>query len=278
MKFSYNWIREFVDGLDVPARSARAADHDEDRRVRRRRDSGRAAGRGGRGHVSKRRADRRQPQREGAWSTRAATAGRPWSAARRIAAPGITTVYVPLGIKTISGVESDGMLASAAELGINRDHAGIIELRDGAGYCLSPTASSRSTTRASRTGPISGATTAWRAKSPRSPARRCAIRCRLRRCCPAAGGAGARSRSKICDLCPRYSALVFRERDRAALAAVAAGPADRRRAESDQQHRRPDELHHGGTGAADARVRSRQAARRHDLGASGARRASASSR
>ena len=42
--------------------------------------------------------------------------------------PGIRTVYVPLGLKTISGVESDGMLASAAELGINQDHAGIIEL------------------------------------------------------------------------------------------------------------------------------------------------------
>src|ERR1039457_4753201 len=34
----------------------------------------------------------------------------------------------PYGRKTIDGVESDGMLASAAELGINRDHTGIIEL------------------------------------------------------------------------------------------------------------------------------------------------------
>ncbi len=30
--------------------------------------------------------------------------------------------------KTIEGVESDGMLASAAELGISRDHAGVLEL------------------------------------------------------------------------------------------------------------------------------------------------------
>ena len=42
--------------------------------------------------------------------------------------PGVVTAYVPLGKKTVDGVESDGMLASAAELGISRDHAGIIEL------------------------------------------------------------------------------------------------------------------------------------------------------
>ncbi len=44
--------------------------------------------------------------------------------------PGLRTVYVPLGKKTIEGVESDGMLASASELGISRDHAGIIELKE----------------------------------------------------------------------------------------------------------------------------------------------------
>jgi phenylalanyl-tRNA synthetase beta chain len=42
--------------------------------------------------------------------------------------PGILTVYAPVGEKTIGGVESDGMLASAAELGISRDHQGILEL------------------------------------------------------------------------------------------------------------------------------------------------------
>jgi len=44
--------------------------------------------------------------------------------------PGLRTVYVPLGKKTIEGIESDGMLASASELGINRDHAGIVELKE----------------------------------------------------------------------------------------------------------------------------------------------------
>jgi phenylalanyl-tRNA synthetase beta chain len=40
----------------------------------------------------------------------------------------ITTVYVPLRSKIIEGISSDGMLASGAELGINRDSAGILEL------------------------------------------------------------------------------------------------------------------------------------------------------
>jgi phenylalanyl-tRNA synthetase beta chain len=41
---------------------------------------------------------------------------------------GMTTVYVPLEKKIIQGIESDGMLASGAELGINRDSVGIVEL------------------------------------------------------------------------------------------------------------------------------------------------------
>ncbi|RPI17846.1 MAG: phenylalanine--tRNA ligase subunit beta, partial [Acidobacteriales bacterium] len=51
--------------------------------------------------------------------------------------PGITTAYVPAGVRlgdrdigtvTIGGVTSEGMLASGAELGLNRDAAGILEL------------------------------------------------------------------------------------------------------------------------------------------------------
>jgi phenylalanyl-tRNA synthetase beta chain len=50
---------------------------------------------------------------------------------------GLLTAYVPAGTKlgekeirkaVIAGVESDGMLASAAELGLNRDHEGVVEL------------------------------------------------------------------------------------------------------------------------------------------------------
>jgi phenylalanyl-tRNA synthetase beta chain len=42
--------------------------------------------------------------------------------------PGMVTAYVPVGKKVISGVESDGMLASARELDISRDHSGVLEL------------------------------------------------------------------------------------------------------------------------------------------------------
>ncbi len=42
--------------------------------------------------------------------------------------PGVITAYAPIGKKVVHGVESDGMLASGSELGINKDHEGIIEL------------------------------------------------------------------------------------------------------------------------------------------------------
>ena len=42
--------------------------------------------------------------------------------------PGVTTVWAPVGTKLIDGVESHGMLASGAELGINKDHSGILEI------------------------------------------------------------------------------------------------------------------------------------------------------
>src|SRR3984957_9955100 len=42
--------------------------------------------------------------------------------------PGMLTVYLPLPPKAIEGVQSDRMLASALELGIGSDHAGIVEL------------------------------------------------------------------------------------------------------------------------------------------------------
>ena len=41
---------------------------------------------------------------------------------------GMSTVYLPLAPKVIEGVESDGMLASAFDLGIGADHTGIVEL------------------------------------------------------------------------------------------------------------------------------------------------------
>lgn len=42
--------------------------------------------------------------------------------------PGVITLWVPVGKKVIHGVESDGMLAAGVEVDINRDHEGILEL------------------------------------------------------------------------------------------------------------------------------------------------------
>lgn len=47
--------------------------------------------------------------------------------------PGLVTAYAPIGKKVIQGVESDGMLASGAELDINRDHSGVLELESQVG-------------------------------------------------------------------------------------------------------------------------------------------------
>jgi phenylalanyl-tRNA synthetase beta chain len=60
--------------------------------------------------------------------------------------PGMVTAYVPsgttlgdgraIGIAVVNGVESDGMLASGAELGLNRDAKGILELEQEPGTRL----------------------------------------------------------------------------------------------------------------------------------------------
>lgn len=44
--------------------------------------------------------------------------------------PGTTLEEQTIGSALIEGAESEGMLASAAELGINRDHSGLLELAD----------------------------------------------------------------------------------------------------------------------------------------------------
>ncbi len=130
MKFSYNWIRSMVDGLDVPAESLErlitmktaecegielagellagaVAAHVESV----------SAIEGGK-HVVKAIVD------AGKYGRKTVVCGAPNCRA------GMMSVYVPLGSKSIAGVLSEGMLASAAELGISRDHAGIIELSD----------------------------------------------------------------------------------------------------------------------------------------------------
>ena len=128
MKFSYNWIREMVDGLDVPAESLERLITMKTAECEGIETTGELlAGavparveavepiEGGK-HVVKAIVD------AGKYGRKTVVCGAPNCRA------GITTVYVPLGSKSIAGVLSEGMLASASELGISRDHAGIIEL------------------------------------------------------------------------------------------------------------------------------------------------------
>ena len=127
MKFSYNWIREFVTGLDVPAQSLERLITMKTAECEGIETSGALLA----GAVAAR-VESVEPI-EGSHNQKAVVdAGRyGWKTVvcgAKNCRAGITTVYVPLGVKSVSGVLSDGMLASAAELEINRDHAGIVEL------------------------------------------------------------------------------------------------------------------------------------------------------
>src|SRR5258708_494171 len=127
MNFSYNWIRDFVPGLDVPAQAlerlitmktaecegvhvagALLADAVAARVEAVEPIPG--------GHNVKATVD------AGRYGSKTVVCGAP------NCRPGVMTVYVALGVKQVSGVLSDGMLASAAELEINKDHAGILEI------------------------------------------------------------------------------------------------------------------------------------------------------
>ena len=127
MKFSYNWIREFVEDLDcapgpleklitmktAECEGIEAAGYLLDRACAARVDSVE--------HIP------------GSHNVKAVVdAGRYGRKTVVCGAPncrvGLITAYVPIANKVIDGVESQGMLASAAELGINRDHTGVIEL------------------------------------------------------------------------------------------------------------------------------------------------------
>ena len=127
MKFSYNWIRESVPGLtQAPAplerlitmKTAECEGIEEEgqllgiARVARVETVEPIAG----SHNVKALVD------AGALGRKTVVCGAPNCRA------GLLTAYVPIGKKVVSGVESDGMLASGAELGINKDHDGIVEL------------------------------------------------------------------------------------------------------------------------------------------------------
>jgi phenylalanyl-tRNA synthetase beta chain len=127
LKFSYNWIRELVDGLNEPPGplerliTMKTAECEGIEPV---------------GELLARACVARVEIVEpvpGGHNVKAVVDAGPYG--RKVVVcgapnckPGLVTAYAPIGKKTIHGIESDGMLASAAELGISRDHSGIIEL------------------------------------------------------------------------------------------------------------------------------------------------------
>ena len=131
MKFSYNWLRELVDGLEqapgalerlitmktAECEGIEAAGTLLDRACAARVESVEPIG----GHNVKAVVD------AGRYGRKIVVCGAPNCRA------GMVSVYVPIGKKVVQGVESDGMLASAAELGISRDHSGVLELNSEAG-------------------------------------------------------------------------------------------------------------------------------------------------
>ncbi|MDE3195898.1 MAG: phenylalanine--tRNA ligase subunit beta [Acidobacteriota bacterium] len=207
MKFSYNWIREFVDGLDVPAQSLerlitmKTAECEGVENVGELL-AGAVPARveavepvEGSRHLSKAVVD------AGRYGRRTVVCGAPNCRA------GITTVYVPLGLKTIAGVVSDGMLASASELGINKDHAGIIELGDAVDLPPSDSVieidNKSITHRPDLWGHYGMAreVAAITGKALRDPVKMELL--------PAVGPSPIKTASEDFALCPRFSALVF---------------------------------------------------------------------
>ncbi len=127
MKFSYHWIRQFVEGLDVPAQSLERLITMKTAECEGIENTGSLlAGAVPAVVLSAEPIEGSHNQKTlvdaGRYGRRTVVCG-----AKNCRA-GMTTVYVPLGVKSVSGVLSDGMLASAAELEINKDHSGIVEL------------------------------------------------------------------------------------------------------------------------------------------------------
>jgi phenylalanyl-tRNA synthetase beta chain len=139
MKFSYNWISELVSGVDAPPKelsrliTMKTAESEGVERygahlacvaVAKVLEVEPIPG----SHNGKAVVD------AGPYGRRTVVCGAPNCRA------GMSTIYVPSGTalgaieiatRTIDGVESDGMLASGAELGVNRDHEGILDLPAG---------------------------------------------------------------------------------------------------------------------------------------------------
>ena len=130
MKFSYNWMREMVPGLDTGPRELMALITMKTAECEGLEEVGAPLANAsvarvasvepmGGGH------NRRAVVETERYGTKTVVCGAPNCRA------GMLAVYLPVGKAVIQGVESDGMLASGKELGINRDHTGIVELTGG---------------------------------------------------------------------------------------------------------------------------------------------------
>lgn len=124
--------------------------------------------------------------------------------------PGMTTAYAPVGRKSIQGVESDGMLASAAELGIGGDAGGIVELDLPAGAQI-PGCRPDSIIEIDNKS-ITHRPDLWghlgMAREVAAIARK-PLRDPVRMDLVPGGDAAVKVAIEDLDLCPRYSALVF---------------------------------------------------------------------
>ncbi len=132
MRFSYNWIREYIPALETPARqlerlitmrTAECEGIEEAGSLL----AGACAARVVSVEPVPASHNVKAVVETSAYGVKVVVCGAPNCRA------GMFTAYVPVGRKVISGVESDGMLASGAELGVNRDAAGILELAEHTG-------------------------------------------------------------------------------------------------------------------------------------------------
>ena len=127
MKFSYNWIREFVDALDCAPGALEKLITMKTAECEGIEVAGALLDRACAALVESvepisNSHNLRAMVDAGRYGRKTVVCGAPNCRA------GVITAYVPIGKKVIQGVESDGMLASAAELDLSRDHSGILEL------------------------------------------------------------------------------------------------------------------------------------------------------
>src|SRR5271165_4909490 len=127
MKFSYNWIRELVPELDVPPAALMRLITMKTAECEGVEEVGAALAGASIARVISvepipANHNRKAVVETVRYGTKTVLCGAP------NCRPGMLTAYLPVGKAVIQGIESDGMLASGAELGINRDHTGIVEL------------------------------------------------------------------------------------------------------------------------------------------------------